>query len=223
MRFLLATICLLILCTTSRADEQAAAEALKQAKAQVVQDRKTKTVTEVRFTSKAHGDPLLDHVAECQDLEKIFIAGPGDFSDEGVAKLSGLKKLTNANLLSKNFTDKSVAAIAQAPRVKWLSLSGTKITDAAGDDLKKMQNLEMLSVAMIPVSNDLVAKLTELPQLKDLHLTGTKVDDQVFPHLAKLKALRLVALHGTKVTPAAVEAFKKAHPEVIVGSDPPRP
>lgn len=222
MRLLLSMMGLLTLLGCAAADEQEAAAALKKAKAQVTQDRRTKTVTSVRFTSPSHGDPLLDHVAECTGLVKLFIAGPGDFSDEGIAKLTGLKKLETVDLLVPRFTDKAVASIAACPRVKWLGLAGTKVTDAAGDDLKKMKNLEMLSLALTAVGNDLVAKLVDLPALKDLHLTGTQVDDKVFADLAKMKRLRLVALHGTKVTPQAVEKFKQANPNVIVGFDPPK-
>lgn len=222
MRFVFPLLGLLALLGSATAGEQEAADALKKAKAQVTQDRKSKTVTEVRFAAKSHGDPMLDHVAECKELVKLFIAGPGDFSDDGLAKITGLKKLETVELLSPNYTDKAVAHVAKCPSVKWLGLAGTRVTDAAADHLKKMENLEMLSLAQTGVGNDAVAKLTALPQLKTLQLTGTKVDDAVFAELAKMKSLRLVALHVTKITPDAAEKFKKANPNVIVGYDPPK-
>lgn len=222
MRILLSLACCLVLTDFVAANDQEAATALKKAQAQVVQDQQTKAVTEVRFTAPTHGDPLLDHVAQCKGLVKLFISGPGHFSDEGIAKLKGLKKLEFVELHVPSFTDKAVANLAECPQIKWLGLSGTRISDAVGDSLKKMKHLEMLSLAVTAVGNDVVAKLVDLPQLKDLHLTGTKVDDRIFADLAKIKALRMVALQGTRVTPAAVAKFKQAHPKVIVGYDPPK-
>jgi hypothetical protein len=199
--------------------EAEAAAALTKAGAQVVIDRMLPghPVTEVRFALRQHDDELLNHVAACKQVRKVFIAGLTDFTDDGLKHLKGLRKLEFADLLHPSFTDEGVAYLVECPKLRWLNLSNTAVSDAVGAHLAKIKSLETLSLNMTGVSNKLVGQLTALPNLADLQLTGTKVDDGVWAELANVKKLRFVAVGGTRATPAAAERFKAEHPGVIVG------
>jgi hypothetical protein len=61
-----------------------------------------------------------------------------------------------------------------------------------------------------------VARLAGLPKLASLNLGGTKVGDPTLETLGRCDALRAVDLSFTPMSDAALAAFGKSHPRIVV-------
>jgi uncharacterized membrane protein/mono/diheme cytochrome c family protein len=118
--------------------------------------------------------------------------------------------------------DAAVAALAPlAPHVLWLSLAGSRVSDAALPALGKLRNLTRLDLSRTATTDAGVQALAGLPQLETVNLYGTKVTDAGLAPLATMPRLRRVYVWQTAVTPAGVEKMKATAPklEIVLGDD----
>jgi Leucine-rich repeat (LRR) protein len=113
-------------------------------------------------------------------------------------------------------TDAGLAKLASLKRLKRLDVSGSAIT-ASG--LKHLSGLpvERLSLWNAAGLNDTAGDtLAMLDSLQSLDLSYTAAGDQTLRGLAKLPRLRRLYVTNTKMTPEAVEAFRREHPQCTV-------
>jgi hypothetical protein len=114
-------------------------------------------------------------------------------------------------------TDLGVAKLAKLTRLRRLDISGAKISPAGLSALKKLPQLERLSLWNCTALNDSAAPaLAALPKLGNIDLSYTSVGDETLKGLATVPDLKLVYLTDTKVTAAGVDAFRKQKPESFV-------
>lgn len=121
----------------------------------------------------------------------------GKLDDATFGKLGPvLPHLSTVDLSATKITDKSVATLAAATKLRQVRLSETGVTDASIDTLLK------------------------LPALESINFYGTKVTDAGIQKLAAMPNLKRLYLWQTAVTPDAVKALKEKLPkcEVITGS-----
>ena len=93
-----------------------------------------------------------------------------------------------------------------------VSLRGLTISDDLLKDVKKLGNIAELDMAKSTVTDDHVRVMNELGLhllLAKLDLSDTAVTDAALGHLDGGIFLSELRLTGTKVSPAAVEQFKK--------------
>jgi hypothetical protein len=113
-------------------------------------------------------------------------------------------------------TDLGLSKLGKLKKLRSLDLSGARLTPAGLKTLEALP-LERLSLWNCTALDDSAAPiLAKIPQLTNLDLSYTSVGDATLKQLARLPQLKLLYLTDTKVTPEAVEAFRKQKPEVFV-------
>jgi Leucine-rich repeat (LRR) protein len=113
-------------------------------------------------------------------------------------------------------TDLGAMKLAKLKNLKRLNLSGAKLTTASVKALAALP-LERLSLwACETLDDSAAALLAEIPTLTVLDLSYTSITDKGLKQIDRLPALKNLYLTETKVTPAAVAAFKAGNPKTIV-------
>lgn len=114
-------------------------------------------------------------------------------------------------------TDFGLAKLARLKNLRSLELSGAQITPGGLKVLESLPRLERLSLwNCTAVDDSAAAALAAIPSLADLDLSYTSAGDATLLRLAALPRLNRIYLTDTKVTPAAVEAFRKEKPAGFV-------
>lgn len=133
------------------------------------------------------GEPAAPGGGNCR------VAGGIQVSDLGLAKLSKLKKLRR------------------------LDVSGAQLTSAGLRVLQGLPRLERLSVWNCAALDDsAAATLAAIPSLVNLDASYTAMGDEGLRSLAALPHVKYLYLTETKVSPEAVEVFRKRKPECFV-------
>ena len=126
------------------------------------------------------------------------------------------------NQADEAFGDEELALLAPlAPKIAWLDLSKTDVTDAGMDNLAEMEALRRLYLKHTAVGDDGLAALAGLGALAYLNLFGAQVTDEGLRHLGALESLETVYLWQTGVTEAGAEELRARRPEleVVFGGD----
>lgn len=125
---------------------------------------------------------------------------------EGLKTYSGYQDL---DLSESKVSDKGVALLRQAPRLKTLVLHQSyKVTDKAMDDVAQIPSLVELDLRGTEVTDKGIAKLGALPLLESIWLSGKGITDESCKTLGKIKTLKLLQLDGTMIGDPGVEALK---------------
>jgi hypothetical protein len=101
-----------------------------------------------------------------------------------------------------------------------LALFQTKVNGAAFLRLQTLPNLQSLSVAVSPITDDSLAALADFPRLKYLTLLFTRVSDAGLARLARLERLERLEINesasynpdGAGVTPGGIDLLRIALP-----------
>jgi hypothetical protein len=117
----------------------------------------------------------------------------------------------NASIAGTDFGDAELARMAPlAANLRWLDLSGTKISDAALCQVAAMPNLERLYLQKTAITDLGLKSIQPLANLRYLNLYGTAVSDDGLTTLRALPNLKQVYLWQTKVSPEGVKGFADA-------------
>ena len=155
----------------------------------------------------------LDTISLLSGLEDLNLGVGVSLGKTGVAVGAGNCHVTGGIQL----TDLGVAKLARLTKLRRLDISGAKITPAGLKVLRSLPQLERLSVWNCQALDDSAApELASVPKLAFLDLSYTAAGDETLKSLAGLSNLKLLYLTDTKVTPAAVEAFRKHRPASFV-------
>jgi internalin A len=158
-------------------------------------------------------DQDLDTISLLSGLEDLNLGVGVSISKTGVAVgAAGNCRMTGGIQL----TDLGVAKLAKLTKLRRLDISGAKITPAGLKALKDLP-LERLSLWNCTALDDTAApELAAIGKLTTLDLSYTSAGDGTLKSLALLPNLKLLYMTDTKVTPAAVEAFRKERPASFV-------
>ena len=115
----------------------------------------------------------------------------------------------NLSLLRDQVSDADLALLEPlAPRLVWLNLSRTGMTDQGSRHLAKLTQLRRLHAANTRVGDTTVEALARLTNLEYLNLYGTAITDDALPHLMGLRKLTRLYAWQTKVTDAGRKALQ---------------
>jgi len=158
----------------------------------------------------------LDTIAMLSDLEELSLGmglglGPAKAGvpagGERNCRLGGGIKITDLGL----------AKLAKLKKLRLLDVSGAQITPAGLKVLQGLPRLERLNLWNCKTLNDSAAPVfAAIPSLINLDLSETSIGDATLQSLASLPRLKQLYLTDTKVTPAALEAFRKEKPATFV-------
>ncbi|HLX42763.1 MAG TPA: hypothetical protein VKR43_04985 [Bryobacteraceae bacterium] len=155
----------------------------------------------------------LDTISLLSGLEDLNLGVGVSLGRTGVAVGAGNCHVTGGIQL----TDLGVAKLAKLTKLRRLDISGAKITPAGLKVLKSLPQLERLSLWNCKSLDDSTAgEFASVPKLTMLDLSYTGAGDATLKSLEALPNLKLVYLTDTKVTPAAVEEFRKDKPASFV-------
>lgn len=114
-------------------------------------------------------------------------------------------------------SDLGLAKLAKLSKLRWLDVSGARITSAGLKPLGALPQLERLNLWHCTRLDDgAAAVLAQMKSLTDLDLTDTPLSDAALGQLKALPRLRRLYLTDTKTTAAAAQAFRKEKPECLV-------
>lgn len=103
-------------------------------------------------------------------------------------------------------------------RISFIRLDGTATTDAglAMLELRRLANLEGISLDRTAVTDKGLAHLSRLTNLQELSLDGTAVTDRGLVRLHGLTGLKMLRLTNTRVTDAGIAKLQRALPGLTV-------
>lgn len=155
----------------------------------------------------------LDTISLLSGLEDLDMGVGVSLGRTGVAVGPGNCQVTGGIQLS----DLGVAKMAKLTHLRSLNISGSKVTSAGLKSLERLPQLERLNVWNCKKLDDSAgSELATFAHLKELDLSYTGVGDATLKTLAGIPGLKLLYLTDTKVTPEAVEAFRKGKPGTLV-------
>ena len=102
------------------------------------------------------------------------------------------------------------------PKLKSLSFTDPKFEPGATGALARFEKVERLHLSSLTIKEADLAALTEMKSLQELTLGITFVSDEGLKFLGGIKKLKKLTFKQANVTPAALAAFKKEHPDVVL-------
>ena len=99
--------------------------------------------------------------------------------------------------------------LKKLPDLDELSLGNPAMTDSQMGALQGLPKLRSLGLMGAPISDSALATLKTLPSLRILNIMDTKVTDAGLAHLSGLTALEYLCLKGLPVTDAGLAELKK--------------
>ncbi len=123
----------------------------------------------------------------------------------------------NLSLLRGKVTDAEIALLVPlAPRLVWLNVSRTAITDASAPQLRQLVQLRRLHAANTKLGDATFAALGELVHLEYVNAYGSALGDGGLAALAKLPRLARLYAWQSKVTAAGANGARRASPALAI-------
>jgi len=158
----------------------------------------------LRFNGKNGATTVDDGGMESLGKLTSLVALPLDFlwvSEEGLAKLAGLKNLQELYLAGTLAGDEAMETLSQFPQLKRLRISQTSVTGMGLSHLVPLKKLVDLDLSENSQLDDRgLASLAEMKQLTKLNLWRVAMSDAGAAHLARLTNLRWLNLDNTQLT-----------------------
>lgn len=125
-------------------------------------------------------------------------------------------KLYWLNLAHTDITDEALCELSRSPELLGLCLERTQIGDRRLDQLAKLNSLESLELDGTNITGKGLRHLADLKSLRKLYLNNTAVTDAGLAWLSSLDKLRLLDLRNTRVTEEGIDRLKRKLPGVII-------
>lgn len=120
---------------------------------------------ELRFSAlnvaKEFGDDGLAPLEPIASEIKWMDLGRTQITDNGLAKLKGMKSLTRLHLENTQISDAGLAHLASLENLEYLNLYGTQVTDAGIQKLSGLKNLKKLFLWQSKATEEGANKLAE--------------------------------------------------------------
>jgi Leucine-rich repeat (LRR) protein len=122
-------------------------------------------------------------------------------TDKELQSAPDLRNLECLRLQNSLVTDQGMDSIAkQFPNLRFLWLSGLKITNKGMKFLNELAGLEHLSITNICLDEEGVLCLSSFPKLKYLCLDSTHIGERTIEYFRRLPSLETLSLKGNQVT-----------------------
>jgi uncharacterized membrane protein len=164
-----------------------AEEEANAAEAGQMEDDRKALAEEVEKLRKEYPSALNFESQESIGLTFTAVSMRDKFTDADLAKLEPVMEgMISLDLSATKVSDKGVAAIGDAKKLRMLRLSETEVTDASIETIAGLVELESLNLYGTAVTTSGVKKLADLPNLKRLYLWQTQVDEKGAEELGKM-------------------------------------
>jgi len=148
-------------------------------------------------------------------LHKLDIQGC-KVTDEDIAPLKSFTTLTSLNLSGTYLSDKSCDLVSTLDSVAFLDMGKIKMTVPQLAKLKSMKALGDLRLNGCHMTDEHMAMLASFPHLAGLEVAENPITDKGLAMLTPLKLQMLKVSLCKKVSPEAIESFRKANPTCVV-------
>ncbi len=176
-------------------------------------------------------DPTLALISKMPALESLDIANT-QVTDNGLDHLITLTNLKELSLGRSRLSENALEVLRMLPSLTYLDLSGARAATPDMDrrrtgtgamneaTIRALAELKQLRTLRMGFSDITPYGLGELSGLSNVTKLGLEfcagVNDQAVPELLKWKGLKYLDLQGSSMTPAAIEALKKARPDLTI-------
>jgi Leucine-rich repeat (LRR) protein len=221
-------------------DDPKDAEALRKIKYVFCRPKKKGNIEVLVWTDAAPDRRDFSHLKGLHSVKRLWLSG--NFSDDDLAPIEGLKTLDDLDLSRTSVTDAGLAHLRGLTALRILHLTECKgVTDAGlvhlaglmalerlyldrtrihGDGLKHLQGLKelrLLDVAYTQIDNDSLATVAMLRALDNLDVSGTGITDSGLHRLRRLSNLKMLETWETQVTRAGGERLIAELPKLAIG------
>lgn len=123
----------------------------------------------------------------------------------------------NASLAGKAFSDESFARVLPlAPRVAWLDLSGTSITDASLIPLATFTSLERLNLSGTAITDAGAPSIGAVKSLRVLNIGRTTLGDSALDILARTESLERLYAWQSRISAAGAARAVSVRPDLSI-------
>jgi len=122
--------------------------------------------------------------------------------------LPPLKVIVGISAFLFQTKDEDFIPLSQLTEVKYISCSGSKITDKALSHIAGLKKLEVLYIGDTQVADRGLINLEELSELRELWLRGTRVTDKGIRHLKGLSKLESLLISRTSLSDVSLMVIK---------------
>ncbi|MCL5282249.1 MAG: hypothetical protein M1376_20380 [Planctomycetes bacterium] len=156
-----------------------------------------------------HGPTGLSHLRELRSLEELRVNGESVLSDADLACIETLDHLKVLHIMGTEVTDRGLASIRKLKQLEDLSLDA-RVTRGGLNQLNDLTHLRALSVGIPPDvrprvgMDELTLDLSGLQSLRDLRLGGLPLQDADMAFLAKLRHLESLNIYAPSLPPSSL-------------------
>lgn len=178
------------------------------------------TVHYLDLSDTGVGDESMVHINKLEGLQVLILSGT-KVTDAGfnqLSNLSDLLQLTTSELMG----DRTMATLANAPKLNFLDMRGGQITDKGLEHSQGMKSLTRLAVSCTSITDKGLKYLQSVTMLQDLQLNNTQITDKGLLVLERLNNLVTLAITGTSTTLNGVTKLRAALPDVELDTGPSR-
>ena len=154
-------------------------------------------------------DKRLKRLSEIEGLKTLSLTRT-DATDKGLEDIGDISDLEIIHFnRCPRITNKGLAHLADATKVEFVVLVGTKVTDAGLVHLQKMK-LKILTVDGIGASG--LGQLANQKSLQRLDLINCAIDENGVKALVKLHALENLSLYSCEIPDVLIDRLRLALP-----------
>jgi Leucine-rich repeat (LRR) protein len=155
-----------------------------------------------------YGPTGFSHLRELRSLEELRVNGEA-LSDADLTCIESLDHLKVLSIMSTEVTDRGLASIRKLKQLEQLSLDA-RVSRGGLNQLNDLAHLQALDVGIRPDVqpragiDELTLDLSGLQNLKDLRLTGLPLQDADMAFLAKLRHLESLNIYAPSLPPSSL-------------------
>lgn len=174
------------------------------------------------FDNPGFSDASVEPLTKLEFIEGLDYSGTG-VSGKSLKYFVRYKKLWALQLTRLKLDDESIADLAKCRLLRILGMARSGLTDKSAQSFSKLSGLPSLAnlnLAGNELGDSVVEVLSKYPSLSTLDLSETKVSARGLAKLVGLSSLKALHLYGCRLSPAEIESFRKARPDVRVTEQP---
>lgn len=148
-------------------------------------------------------------------LERLYL-DDAMINDTGMDHIAPLRQLIALSLTRTRVTDAAIARLAGFDSLEMLWLDGVQISDESLKTLAKLPKLKSLSLLKDHITDQGLVEIGKMSRLEALNLDETQITDAGLKNLAALKNLNSLSVSITSVTDRGAAELKAALPNVKI-------
>lgn len=175
------------------------------------------TVTDV-YLRRTSCSPLgIERLRRMRGLTKLTVEDSLLFvTADANGVFAGFPNLEVLSLANSPVSDNVLEPIADMPRLVYLNLRGTNITDRSLRFIVRVSGLRELDLGITQVGDNGAAHIVELRELERLYMDSTELTDNSINDFAKMKSLRHLDIGNTQISDASVQRLRIALPSLSI-------